>query len=422
MEITKFLVILMTICLVNGRSQQGNVAMIAVVAQAIHLSHQFSAQHEPSFNRLKNHLQAPRDKTRSQEQNHPPQVRYPFPLHDSTPDAPLSQSTTESYSERSQKNQHLLERLDIIPGTLSAYVATLVPSALETLRHLVVQFGMGTRVQRWREFTVYGEIALLWEPVATSYLQHGEAIDAIDALRDFTIANVRTLGTIGICEVVNRDGCLVGTVTYEFSTMPLPWGQRTIGQKNVTQLAKCGSNNICKGLSADLGHPYNKTEFAVPPKSLRPPSNAIGVCKRDVRGDMRSCLGTDTLLAGFSLHQGEQLISGIGSTLQVTKNGDVRLYNKKGKQYWSWGHNRSTKEGPFKLHLEIDGNLCLYNGKGVNYGCSNIPGTGLHGNYRYTLQNDGNAVVYDRAGKVITASNTDIFPFDGPVPCDGPLF
>jgi hypothetical protein len=126
------------------------------------------------------------------------------------------------------------------------------------------------------------------------------------------------------------------------------------------------------------------------------------------------------MIAGTSLRQGKKLHSTMGAYMTVTNTGDLRLYDKKGKQYWSWGLNEGTKNGPYKLHLETDGNLCMYDGKGRNYKCSGPTGPNNR-EYRYTLQNDGNAVVYDSKGKAYTSTQSNIFPFNGPKACTGPL-
>ncbi|KAF9902267.1 hypothetical protein EC991_005087 [Linnemannia zychae] len=304
-------------------------------------------------------------------------------------------------------------------GYLTAAVARSVPIALQALRDITESNIFPDVDERYQLQTAGGSISAFWEPKAGVDFDHEQAGIAIQALETFVRQTAGAIGAMALCDVVDEDGCLLATVGYEFKPRVDLKRSNSIGSRNVTKLADC--SNMCTGFVAGLGHPYDQKEFAVPPKSIQPPKNARGLCKRDDGGDMRSCMGADTLLAGTSLFQGQKLYSDLGATLTVTNTGDLRLYDKNGKQYWSWGIKKSTKDAPYKLHMETDGNLCMYNGKGVNYICSNQPGTGNHGNYRYTLQNDGNAVVYDGKGKAITATNTNIFPYSGPVPCDGPL-
>ncbi|KAF9142329.1 hypothetical protein BG015_000960 [Linnemannia schmuckeri] len=304
-------------------------------------------------------------------------------------------------------------------GYLSSAIASTVPVALRLLRDITEDTIFPSVDERYQHLTSGGSISTFWEPKSGVQFTHEQASAAIQALEMFVRQTVGTIGAAGLCDVLDEDGCLLATVGYEYKPRVDLKRSNSIGGRNVTKLADCG--NMCAGFIAGLGHPYNQEEFAVPPKSIQAPKNARGICKRNDGGDMRSCMGADTLLAGTSLVQGQKLYSDLGATMTVTNTGDLRLYDKDGKQYWSWGIKKSTSDGPYKLHLETSGNLCMYNGKGVNYICSNFPGTGNHGNYRYTLQNDGNAVVYDVAGKVVTSTGTNVFPYTGPVPCDGPL-
>lgn len=110
-----------------------------------------------------------------------------------------------------------------------------------------------------------------------------------------------------------------------------------------------------------------------------------------------------SLNPGESLRPDQTLKSANGLyTLIMQSDGNLVLYDNKGKAIWATGTDGS---GAIACDMQQDGNLVLYTNPGVPVwasGTDGNPGSGL------TLQDDRNLVIYNPNGRAIWASGTNI--------------
>jgi hypothetical protein len=110
-----------------------------------------------------------------------------------------------------------------------------------------------------------------------------------------------------------------------------------------------------------------------------------------------------SLNPGESLRPEQMLKSANGLyTLVMQGDGNLVLYDNKGKAIWATGTNGS---GAVVCDMQQDGNLVLYTNSGVPVWASNT--NGAPGS-RLLLQDDRNLVIYHPNGRAIWASGTNI--------------
>lgn len=107
-----------------------------------------------------------------------------------------------------------------------------------------------------------------------------------------------------------------------------------------------------------------------------------------------------TLLRGSSMLKGESLFSSSGDRLVLQGDGNLVLYNPRGKAVW---HTHTNRTKANRLVLQTDGNLVLYSSTGKALWHTHTNRTSAN---RLILQGDGNLVLYSSTGKALWHSHT----------------
>ena len=116
-----------------------------------------------------------------------------------------------------------------------------------------------------------------------------------------------------------------------------------------------------------------------------------------------ACRNYFTIRAQNGNHQfnpGKQWATCSGYTLKLQNDGNLVLYDRRGRSRWS---SNTAGHPNARFVVQRDGNLVIYGGRSRTLWSSNTAG---HPNAEFRIQEDGNLVVYGNRNRVLWSSNT----------------